>query len=86
MQATQNSNRFDRLAKGTSVVFDNPGAVDGLRERTYLGTDRYGNRYWLDITDRYVYQMLATGYWNGWFCAQPVWETTMHRIVTRRAA
>lgn len=82
MPTTTNAKQSKLEVKiGESVIFADPGACDGLRRRVYLGTDRYGNRYWNDLADLYVYQMLASGHWNGWFCALSSWESTMHRVL-----
>jgi len=45
--------------------------------RTKLATSHEGRySYWLDPTDRYIYQRdERTSEWIGWMCAQSVWET-----------
>ena len=44
--------------------------------RTKVGTSHEGQfTYWLDTTDRYVYQRRESdGLWIGWYCSQSSWE------------
>lgn len=49
------------------------------RDRTLVGRDHKYNTYWRDNSDRYVYQKLANGDWNGWLCSLDVWERTLSK-------
>lgn len=49
--------------------------------RTLVGRCSHGHSYWLDA-DGYVYQLLASGHWNGWLCRATIWETFRRNMVT----